>query len=50
MIAGGSFLQLPPVPSLFDPGFYAFQSEKFMQTFHMELNSMLQCGKMNKIN
>ena len=33
MIAGGSFLQFPPVPSLFDPGFYAFQSDKFMQTF-----------------
>ena len=29
LICAGSFLQLPPVPSLLDPGLFAFQSKTF---------------------
>ena len=30
---GGSFVQLPPVPSMIDPGMYAFQSDVFQYVF-----------------
>ena len=44
LIAGGSFLQLPPVPSLFDVGKYAFQSDMFKKTFphKIKLDQVMQ--------
>ena len=33
MILAGSFIQLPPVPSLLDPGLFAFQSSIFNKVF-----------------
>ena len=38
MIGGGSFFQLPPVPSIMDPGMYAFQSDVFMYVFPHKIN------------
>ena len=38
IIAAGSFHQLPPVPSITDPGLYAFQSNKFDLAFPHKVN------------
>ena len=38
VIAAGSFLQLPPVSSVLDPGLFAFQIAKFLQTFPHKLH------------
>ena len=38
VIAAGSFLQLPPVPSLHDQGNYAFESKMFSRIFPHKIN------------
>ena len=38
VLAAGSFVQLPPVPSVLDPGLFAFQSDMFAKTFPHKIN------------
>ena len=38
MILAGSFLQLPPVPSLLDPALFTFQSKIFNKVFPHKVN------------
>ena len=44
VIGSGSFLQLPPVPSIMDPGMYAFQSGVFNYVFlhKIKLNEVVR--------
>ena len=52
VIAAGSFVQLPPVPSLFDPGKYAFESDMFTKVFphKIHLDTVMHQDQQDLIN
>ena len=52
VIAAGSFVQLPPVPNIMDPGLFAFQSLKFRSTFphKVHLNVVVHQDKKELVN
>ena len=49
VIAAGSFVQLPPVPNIMDPGLFAFQSMKFATTFPHKVHlNVVVCIKIKR--
>ena len=52
VIAAGSFVQLPPVPSVIDPGLFAFQSDMFAKTFphKIHLNTVVCQDEVDLVN
>ena len=52
VIAGGSFVQLPPVPSVYDEGKFAFESPVFRNVFphRITLHAVLRQNELDLIN